>query len=78
MAVIMADMARPSTFALHDRVLGGGLADLLRQWRSDGVSFTEMSFRLREKNVHVSPETLRRWMRILDAEQSSPERVVGE
>lgn len=71
MPAIMALMVRPSTFALHDRLLDGHLEAMLRGWRADGVSFTEMSHRLRDRDQIVSPETLRRWMRTLDSSHPS-------
>lgn len=59
-------MARSSTFDLFDRILEGKLPSLLEQWRADGVSVTDMSFKLREYDVKVAPETVRRWLKRMD------------
>lgn len=60
---------RNGTFELHDRAMGGGLADLLRAQRAQGTTWTEIAFRLRtEHNLKVSVETLRRWFASLQAE----------
>jgi len=63
-------MARTSTFLLYDRILNGKLEPLLLAWRAEGVSVTDMAFRLRaQEQIKVAPETVRRWLRKLDAEQ---------
>ncbi len=59
-------MARQPTFPLYDRLLDGQLGSLLLGWRAEGVPITEMTFRLRERDVRVAPETVRRWLRQLD------------
>lgn len=65
-------MARQSTFPLYDRILGGQLREILTTWQAEGVSLAEMSFRLRERDVHVAAETVRRWLRDLDDEPDGP------
>jgi len=64
-------MARTSTFLLYDRILDGKLAPLLLRWRAEGLSNTEMAFRLREQeqDIKVDPQTVRRWLRRLDEKQ---------
>lgn len=63
-------MAPKSTFLLYDRILNGKLEPLLLGWRAEGVSITDMAFRLREEQIKVAPETVRRWLRRID-EQSA-------
>ncbi len=67
----MSDMARTSTFHLYDRILDGGLQALLLGWREEGVSVTDMAFRLREQDVKVAPETVRRWLHRIDQEAAA-------
>ncbi len=67
----MSDMARTSTFLLYDRILEGGLRSLLLGWRDEGVSITDMTFRLHERDVKVAPETVRRWLHRLDQEAAA-------
>lgn len=63
-------MARPSTFPLYDRALQGQLAGLLRTWRAEGVSLSEIAFRLRvDHDIKVSASTVRRWL--TDMEQAA-------
>ncbi len=59
---------RRSTFDLHNAVTNGHLAGWLTGWHADGVSFEEMTWRLRERGVHVSRSTVRRWVRNLATE----------
>lgn len=66
-------MARNPTFPLYDSALGGELIPLLSEWKAEGISLQEMTWRLRERLVPlglspVSPDTVRRWLRQLDAE----------
>lgn len=58
-------MARTSSFPLHDRAHGGGLANELRGYRAEGLSYAEIAFRLREAGTVVSPSTVHRWCREL-------------
>lgn len=59
---------RNGTFDLHDRAMGGGLAELLRSQRAAGITWTEIAFQLRtQHNLKVSVETLRRWHAGLEA-----------
>lgn len=56
-------MARRSTFPIYDRVLDGRLEGLLRAWRTDGLSYVEIAWKLRsEHGIEVAPETVRRWI----------------
>lgn len=48
-------------FDLYDRLLDGGLTKLLREWREQGVTLDEQSFRLRDHGVTASRDTVRRW-----------------
>lgn len=49
-------------FPLVDRLLDGSLADKLAAWRADGLSYFEISNRLRvEHDVQITPDTVRRW-----------------
>lgn len=63
-------MARASTFDLHDRIVGGDLADRLHALEAEGHSAVEIAYRLRPEVV-VSPDTVRRWLRALDAEDGA-------
>lgn len=56
-------MARPSTFQLHDRLLGGRLTKIITDARDEDppASFEEIAARLRSQGVVVSGETVRRW-----------------
>ena len=67
----MSDMARTSTFLLYDRILDGGLQARLLEWREEGVSVTDMAYRLRDKDVKVAPETVRRWLHRIDREAAA-------
>lgn len=56
-----------NTYALINRVLGGHLQDLLSGWRTEGISYPEMAYKLRsEHDIAVSDETLRRWVKDFD------------
>lgn len=64
---VRSDM-RTSTYPLYDRILNGRLGELLMGWRDEGASPNEMAYRLRDRGVTVSPDTVRRWLKTLDAE----------
>jgi hypothetical protein len=54
---------RPSTFPLYDRLMGGGLADLLTEWKAAGASYEAIAERLRnEYDIQVTTSTVFRWM----------------
>lgn len=53
-------MARTSTFVLYSRIFEG-LPELLRDLRTEGVSYGEIAHRLRDKDINVTDETVRRW-----------------
>ena len=57
-------MAPRRTFPDADKALNGKLASLLREWREDGVSFSEIAFRIREATggrITASGELVRQW-----------------
>lgn len=55
-----------SQLTLADRLLGGRLAEILGDWRAEGLSNEAMARRLeREHGISLSDETLRRWTRQL-------------
>ena len=60
----MCRMPRSSTFPLHDRLLGGRLPSMIRDWRNEDptVAFDEIAARPRSHGVVVSGETIRRWV----------------
>ncbi len=54
---------RTSTYPLVDQILGGNLAKTLTDWREEGLTYRQMSDRLKaEHGVDISIETVRRWM----------------
>lgn len=56
-------MGRAPTFPLFDRILDGKLAELLTGWRDEGLSYLDISFKLRsEHELTVSPSTIQRWI----------------
>ena len=50
-----------SLLVMADRALDGNLETLLNEWRTEGISYAEMSGRLRDRAVTVSYETVRAW-----------------
>lgn len=55
-------MGRGSIRPLVDKLLDGQLAALLEAWRTEGLSYNDMAYRLRsEHDINVSQETIRRW-----------------
>lgn len=65
-------MARPSTFTLYDRLLGGDLEQRLRELRATGKSYMDIAIALRP-DVEVDPSTIRRWCESLGV--TNPEQV---
>lgn len=66
----------PSTplFPLYDRIVGGNLESLLREWRAGGESFLSIRDRLlAEHEISVNPEMVRRWCNDLGI--SAPDRM---
>jgi transposase len=59
---------RHSTFELYDRLHGGNLGEKLSGWRAEGASLAEIAFRLREIDIPVSTDTVRRWLKDVEAE----------
>lgn len=61
---IVAHVTARSPFPLIDKILGGNLATELARLRGEGVSYDGIArWLLTEHGVHVSSETVRRWMR---------------
>ena len=61
-------MATKGLFPLIDRVVGGDLAERLGDWRRSGLSFSAIALRLHDDfQVDVNDETVRRWIRELEA-----------
>lgn len=59
----MPDVPRPKTFPLYDRLMGGGLANLLTEWKSQGKSYEAIAEKLRtEYDIQVTTSTVFRWM----------------
>ena len=57
-------MARTSTYPLVDRALGGTLDTLLKEWREEGLSLADISYRLRsDHDIKVSANTIGRWLK---------------
>ena len=55
-------MARPSGYPYTNLLLKGRLAELLEQWRDEGLSYDAIAARLRfEHGVVVTGETVRVW-----------------
>lgn len=61
---------RASTFALHDRLIGGDLRERLKAYRDEGFSYDEIAFRLRDEGVVISRSTVHRWCQDLGIETS--------
>lgn len=61
-------MKRPGILAQIDRATNGALAVQVRQYRTDGVSFEEIAHKLRADGIQASSETVRQWVKQLDAE----------
>lgn len=61
-------MPHDTRFTLADKVLDGNLESHLRRLRAEGVSYDEMVQQFKALGVHVSRETLRRWVLELPSE----------
>ena len=73
-------MGRHSTLHLHDKIMGGRLKPLLREWRADPnpVTFDEIAARLRrEHGIAANRETVRRWVKEVHAEDAEPDRAAS-
>ena len=58
----MQRMARTSTYPLHDRALDGKLTPLLSELRKSGMSYEDITYKLRsEHDMSVTRSTVRRW-----------------
>lgn len=63
-------MGSRSTLPLYDRLLDGELKSILQELRTNGVSFSEIAFKLRdEHDVKIDPTTVMRWCQELGIEQ---------
>lgn len=60
-------VGRTPTYHLYDRLMNGRLGSTLLAWKAEGVSQDEMAFRLRAEGIAVSRETIRRWVKDLEA-----------
>lgn len=56
-------MGAQETFPLYDRILDGRLGEMLADWRGEDPrpSWAEISYRLRDHDIIVTAETVRRW-----------------
>lgn len=55
-----------SAFDWTNRLIGGGLEDKLAKWRDDGLTYRQISERLRDLNVTVHPSMAHRWVQKLE------------
>jgi hypothetical protein len=70
----MAPVARSSLFDLADQNLSGELESLLREWRTDGLTFADIAHQLRtEHEITVTHETVRAWCVKLGIHTATPE-----
>lgn len=69
--LIVRHIMRTSTFDLHDRAFRGDLKKTLRALRSQGLSYDEIAFRLRDEGVAVSRSTVHRWCHQLGIKASA-------
>lgn len=72
-------MPPSSTFPLADRIMGGTLAEYLRDARDRGDSFEAITFALRnDHDLTVSTATIRRWFDALPpVPEAEPAEAVG-
>jgi intein-encoded DNA endonuclease-like protein len=64
-------MARTSTFAAHDQHLDGGLTAALTRWRAEGLTYEQITDRLRDElGIDVVTTTVLRWCRRLEQESA--------
>lgn len=61
-------MKRPGILTQIDRATDGALSQRVRQYRSDGVSYEEIAHKLRADGIQASSETIRQWVKQLEAE----------
>lgn len=61
-------MASRSTYPLYNRLTDGQLESLLRAWRAEGLSFAEITYRLRDQDIATSASTVHRWCHELGIE----------
>lgn len=62
-------MPRPSQYPAANEALDGRLAERMRSWRDEELSFDTIAYRLREYGVVVTGETVRQWW--LDLEKAA-------
>ncbi len=58
-------------FRLVDQLLGGHLEEILRTQRDQGKTVREIESYLREKDIEISRETIRRWVNTLGIEKGA-------
>lgn len=62
------DMARTSTYELHDRLTGGRLGALLLEAKAGDKTMEDIAFELRRDfDLRVSVSTVHRWMQRFEA-----------
>ncbi len=54
-----------------DQARDGEVSEQIHAWRAEGLSVDEITFRLRQMGMQLTPKTLRRW---LNRDGSEPER----
>lgn len=69
--ILATYMAAPDLFPFVDRLIGGDLAERLRRWRAEGLSYRRISLQLRDDaGIDVTGETIRRWCNREDIKRS--------
>lgn len=62
----MSTQSVSSLYRNADQILKGQLAKKLRRMRAAGQTNDEIAFALRSEGVHISRETVRRWLSELE------------
>lgn len=57
----MPNPPRSVAYLEADQAAGGDLADLLRNWRAEGLSYAAIRDELRDRGAKVSDEAVRAW-----------------
>lgn len=57
----VASVPSQPLYPLADRILGGDLADRLKAFRANGLSFESIARELSSEGIEVSGETVRKW-----------------
>lgn len=62
-----------SIYPLANRILDGRLRTMLRRWRRQGLSYTDIAYQLRaEHDIRISDETVRMWCTKLGVDTNEP------